>query len=457
MIYLPPMDTPPPDDLPPPQPPILLPAADLPPMDGASDESPPAPLAWTAPNPPLPARTVIFLTTLGTGAVLYVLLLILGGPGGQFAADGIEVLPFVGLALLAYAGESNDVFRLLAIFYWILLIFLAVIVGIALTGLAEFDVSVLPVLQETSRTGKAPLGGLPPFFFPGGPAKIAVTAIVCIFAALVGALGFTRSARRAAARSLPAFDPESFVHAVALATVVALTLILFASLGAAGEPPFLSIINHFAGADFGDVKNDFAEKLGDANILVDQVYSFMWMVPMGIVVVGWPLHRTLPSALRRVGFVVPKPWHIALALGLAVSMATMMPGLVDPAIGRFWDLMGWPRTDEKAFEQLFKSMNSVIGACVIGVTAGVGEELFARGILQPRLGILLSNLFFVSLHALQYNWDALLSVFIAGLVLGVVRKKTNTTTSAIVHGTYDFLLVLAGYYSIDPSKWFGWG
>jgi hypothetical protein len=36
-----------------------------------------------------------------------------------------------------------------------------------------------------------------------------------------------------------------------------------------------------------------------------------------------------------------------------------------------------------------------------------------------------------------------------------VRKKTNTTTSAIVHGTYDFLLVLASYYAVDPTKWFG--
>ena len=37
-----------------------------------------------------------------------------------------------------------------------------------------------------------------------------------------------------------------------------------------------------------------------------------------------------------------------------------------------------------------------------------------------------------------------------GLVLGLVRKKTNTTTSAIVHGTYDFLLIAAAALQI-PS------
>ena len=75
--------------------------------------------------------------------------------------------------------------------------------------------------------------------------------------------------------------------------------------------------------------------------------------------------------------------------------------------------------------------------------------------MQPRLGILLSNLLFTALHAWQYNWDGLLSVFLIGLVLGVIRKKTNTTTSAVVHGTYDFTLIMLTYYQIDPAQWFG--
>jgi membrane protease YdiL (CAAX protease family) len=46
------------------------------------------------------------------------------------------------------------------------------------------------------------------------------------------------------------------------------------------------------------------------------------------------------------------------------------------------------------------------------------------------------------MHAYQYHWDALCSVFITGLVLGLIRKKTNTTVSAIVHGGFDFVLIL---------------
>jgi membrane protease YdiL (CAAX protease family) len=72
-------------------------------------------------------------------------------------------------------------------------------------------------------------------------------------------------------------------------------------------------------------------------------------------------------------------------------------------------------------------------------------------VLQPRLGILLSNLFFTAMHALQYHWDALLLVFVIGMALGLIRRRTNTTTSAIVHGTYDFLLIMAAVLGIP---WF---
>src|SRR5262249_39402008 len=158
--------------------------------------------------------------------------------------------------------------------------------------------------------------------------------------------------------------------------------------------------------------------------------------------------------LRRVGLVVPTAGQVVFGLVFAVVLAFGM-GAVDYAITELWTWMGWPKTDSKAFEELMKFAINPLGALVIGVSAGLGEELFARGVLQPRLGILLSNLFFTALHALQYNWDGLVSVFLIGLILGVIRKRTNTTTSAIVHGTYDFTLIMLSVWGVDPSQWFG--
>jgi membrane protease YdiL (CAAX protease family) len=74
------------------------------------------------------------------------------------------------------------------------------------------------------------------------------------------------------------------------------------------------------------------------------------------------------------------------------------------------------------------------------VAAGFGEEVSIRGLLQPRFGILLPALLFASLHAFQYSWDGLISVFLAGIVFAYIRQYTNTTTSAITHTIYDLVL-----------------
>jgi membrane protease YdiL (CAAX protease family) len=164
-------------------------------------------------------------------------------------------------------------------------------------------------------------------------------------------------------------------------------------------------------------------------------------VPCTIVCVGYPLRRTLREALARLGLVRPKLWQCGLGVLLVPVIVAAMHG-VDHLIETIWGYMNWPRTNESAFDELMEFARNPAGAVVIGVTAGLGEELVVRGMLQPRLGIVLSNLFFTSLHALQYNWDGLASVFLIGLALGLVRKYTNTTTSAIVHGGYDFVLVM---------------
>jgi membrane protease YdiL (CAAX protease family) len=130
-------------------------------------------------------------------------------------------------------------------------------------------------------------------------------------------------------------------------------------------------------------------------------------------------------------------------LGLAFLLVLAVTGL-DWLISIVWGQFNWPRTDNEAFGLVFDFALSPIGAVVIGITAGLGEEVAVRGVLQPRMGIILSNLLFTSLHALQYNWDGLLVVFSVGLILGLVRKASNTTTCAIIHGVYNFSIIMAG-------------
>jgi uncharacterized protein len=179
----------------------------------------------------------------------------------------------------------------------------------------------------------------------------------------------------------------------------------------------------------------------DAEQLLLIVYAFVWTVPGALIAAGYPVVRSAGEALRRLGMVRPTAWQVGGGLVLALLLVAGA-SLLDTGIGWLWETMGWPRTDSATFEQMLGAAISPIGAVVIGVTAGVGEEMVVRGALQPRLGIFLSNLFFASLHAFQYGFDGVLSVFAIGLVLGIVRARSNTTTSAIVHGVYDFVLVM---------------
>lgn len=163
--------------------------------------------------------------------------------------------------------------------------------------------------------------------------------------------------------------------------------------------------------------------------------------------VGYGVRRNFRTALTRLGLVRPTWREVLAGLGLAVGLV-IVAQLLGFGINWLWATLGWRTTNAEAFTELMAFAMSPLGAVVIGVTAGLGEELAIRGVLQPRLGILLSNLFFTSLHAFQYNWDSMLIVFVVGTVLGLIRWRFNTTTSAISHGTYNFLLVMASVLQI---------
>jgi membrane protease YdiL (CAAX protease family) len=134
---------------------------------------------------------------------------------------------------------------------------------------------------------------------------------------------------------------------------------------------------------------------------------------------------------------------VAVAAALVVIVSVLGRGL-----DALWQAMGWPKTDAETFSKLIAFATNPLGALLVGIVAGVGEELAVRGVLQPRLGILISNVFFTALHALQYGWDALLVVFAVGIAMGVLRKRTSTTTSAIAHGTYDFILLMLAWAQV---------
>lgn len=374
-----------------------------------------------------PARLWPFGVGLLIVALLFGIGYVLGGELGQLMLAGLQTLPFVVLAALAYLGIERPWARVLTLLWLGLLV-----LGIGVTTLV---LSWETFIDFTALQPGAQLN--PAAILPSGAqtTQLALIMVGSLLATGLGALGFIPALRRALSRVLP-IDPRSFVHMIALVTAVTCTLLTLIPLIVLGAPPFTTLARNLRDQNL-DVLS--GQDSGSGMRLL--VYNLLWQIPGAIIAVGYLIRRNLRAALERLGMVRPTLRQVLAAIGLALLLVVAATGL-DALIGVIWTAMGWARTDGDAFNDLLKFAINPLGAVVIGVTAGLGEEISVRGVLQPRLGILLSNLFFTSLHALQYNWDGLLSVFMIGLVLGIIRKRSNTTTSAIVHGTYDFVLVL---------------
>jgi uncharacterized protein len=364
----------------------------------------------------------------GVLLILYGAGYAIGGEVWQIMLAGLQTLPFMLLALLAYLGIDRVWAKVGALGWLVLLVGSAALIAFSL-GVA--------VLLESNGSGPEAL----PQLVPGGEVRLLGLVAGLGLALVIGALGLLPVVRRDFSRVIP-LDPSSFVHMIALVMAMSLTLVSFVPLIVLASPPLLDLVKR---AD--ETGLDLTGGRGDTGLLLDTLYPLIWLVPGAIIAVGYGVRRSLAGALERVGLVRPTARQMLAALGLAIVLVGAVQ-VIGIGIDWLWTALGWPKTDSEAFGELLGFALSPLGAVVIGVTAGLGEELAVRGVLQPRLGILLSNLFFTSLHAFQYSWDALLIVFIVGMTLGFIRKRTNTSTSAIVHGTYDFLLIMAAVLQV---------
>lgn len=381
------------------------------------------PIVLSTEQPPTPYRPRVWLAGVGIYIFLVSIGISIGGEFESFTAASFNVLPFAILAILAYFAGTSFNWAWIATGLWLMIL-------IAITALLAFGFGAVNIIG-------IPLGDIDPAN-PPALTQSALLGIPMLILGIFGAIGIgfltlLPPVRRRLARFIP-IEPASFVHTIALAAIVSITLMLFVPLLLTGEPPLLALVRSLSGEGLNNTNPDAA--------LRSQVYGLIWTIPAALLAVGFGIRRNLSATLSRLGLVMPTSQQFWNGIGLGVVLAIAMQFLLSPLQEWIWQSFGWPMTDEDAFLELMSYAISPIGAVVIGVTAGLGEELAIRGVLQPRLGILLSNLFFVSLHAFQYHWDGLLVVFVIGMILGLIRKYTNTTTAALVHGTYNFVLVM---------------
>jgi membrane protease YdiL (CAAX protease family) len=91
---------------------------------------------------------------------------------------------------------------------------------------------------------------------------------------------------------------------------------------------------------------------------------------------------------------------------------------------------------------LLSQFDTVWEWLILAASAAIGEEILFRGALQPVLGLWLTSVIFAVVH-MQYGFTLVtVLLLLLGLILGVVRRRSNTTVAIFVHFSYDFILGL---------------
>ena len=150
------------------------------------------------------------------------------------------------------------------------------------------------------------------------------------------------------------------------------------------------------------------------------------------------MRRDLKQTLERLGIRRMTWGHLAIAaLGVAAlyGLNTGADWLQQAFFPALWN------SDHKMNEALASGL-ATPEVVLLGLSAGIGEEITLRGALQPRLGLFTTSLLFGALHV-QYSWFGIGVIFLLGLVLGAIRSRTTTTVAIVVHVLYDVLAVFS--------------
>ena len=174
----------------------------------------------------------------------------------------------------------------------------------------------------------------------------------------------------------------------------------------------------------------------DVGPIVAQGVFFM---ALAVVAVGYRIDRTWPKVTRRLGLVRPT------LVGIGAALAAVVMGFITSGTASALTRL----TNEKYAEEINRSLEvmttsspSYLAAPLIGLSAGVGEELLFRGALQPRYGIIPTSILFALLHS-QYGFSFItLGTFLLGCIFGVLAKRYGVTHAIIAHATYNTLAVL---------------
>ena len=307
------------------------------------------------------------------------------------------VLSLIFIANVAEAGDNARLKRAVNV------LFIIVNLPLLLAGIA---LAVLPpATLETTALGQA--------FDAPRPAGVTLLVI-----AVWGLMATLPEARRLLARWLP-LEPSSTVHTLAL---------ILAGLLIGGNVLVLS-----QGGLEGLAETSEASSIGQV-VVAEMFYAAAGILGVGLFVRrhGWKLVERLglerPTAAQLKRSV---RWIFALLALQWITGALLY--VTNPEQAELLDELN---------SLLLANMDTVWEWFLLAASAAAGEEILFRGALQPVFGLWATALLFALAH-IQYGLTPVtILVFGIGLVLGLVRRRTNTSVAIFVHFGYNFILGL---------------
>ena len=155
--------------------------------------------------------------------------------------------------------------------------------------------------------------------------------------------------------------------------------------------------------------------------------------------IGGLINRDLRSVRDRLGL------HLPSIRQVLISFLLIVPLFFVSAIAGALTQWLQPEISDQAQEfmgDIGGDMDVLTAALLIGITAGIGEEILFRGAIQPRYGLIFTSIVFALIHV-QYGFSfLLLGLFVTSIIFGIQRIKTNTTCCIITHAAYNFTAVM---------------
>jgi uncharacterized protein len=190
------------------------------------------------------------------------------------------------------------------------------------------------------------------------------------------------------------------------------------------------------------LSQEFLQQLNTTDLAVsilDVVLQQAGFALLALTGAGLFVRRDLGQVYNRLGLV--RPSLRQLVIGSAVVILLL---LIQGTIGGIWALLDPEQAEQlgNLNEALLAGFDSVGEWLILALASGIGEEMLFRGALQPVFGLPITSLLFAIVH-IQYGLTPItFVVFFLGLILGLVRRYSNTTVAIYVHFSYNFLLGL---------------